>query len=390
MNDDQNLNSKEVIVIGAGVSGLTTAYTLQALGYDTAIYTKQTADNITQNPSNPGFASLYPSASVIPHSVENERLESLFKHSQSFFYELKKRGFPGVTTHTHFEVFEYEKERPHYMDWMMNLQTLEDVPGEKIPRRAGAQLKKGWCYESLFADWPLYFPELQERYLQSGGEVVRKTLRPEDLPNLPASTIINCSGLGSMILFDDPAPHYLLRGHLLVKKGAPLVQRGDETISYNYTPEASVYADKRGNPSDVYFYPRKDGWLLGGSRQLGQLTKNGDWDGERTSSPSYEINHIPFPAQIYDLNKEIIEHSYSIEVGEPDDFEPTIGYRYLRRKDNGLRLEQETISGKNIIHNYGHGGAGVTLSWGCAFHIAETLMGEDPNALEEKFWSSID
>jgi hypothetical protein len=27
------------------------------------------------------------------------------------------------------------------------------------------------------------------------------------------------------------------------------------------------------------------------------------------------------------------------------------------------RLDAETISGKFIVHNYGHGGAGITLSW---------------------------
>jgi D-amino-acid oxidase len=32
-----------------------------------------------------------------------------------------------------------------------------------------------------------------------------------------------------------------------------------------------------------------------------------------------------------------------------------------------VRLEAEDYApGKLLVHNYGHGGAGVTLSWGCA------------------------
>jgi hypothetical protein len=38
----------------------------------------------------------------------------------------------------------------------------------------------------------------------------------------------------------------------------------------------------------------------------------------------------------------------------------------LRPARTPLRLEAETRDGGLVIHNYGHGGAGVTLSWGCA------------------------
>ena len=38
-----------------------------------------------------------------------------------------------------------------------------------------------------------------------------------------------------------------------------------------------------------------------------------------------------------------------------------------------VRLEKELISGRTVIHNYGHGGSGVTLSWGCAEEIVEIV-----------------
>lgn len=50
-----------------------------------------------------------------------------------------------------------------------------------------------------------------------------------------------------------------------------------------------------------------------------------------------------------------------------------MGYRYLRKPKNGLRLETEEIGDKLFIHNYRHGGAGVTLSWGCALQAAQML-----------------
>ena len=38
------------------------------------------------------------------------------------------------------------------------------------------------------------------------------------------------------------------------------------------------------------------------------------------------------------------------------------------------RLEAETIADKFIVHNYGHGGAGITLSWGCAGKVREIVQ----------------
>ena len=45
----------------------------------------------------------------------------------------------------------------------------------------------------------------------------------------------------------------------------------------------------------------------------------------------------------------------------------------LRPSRYEVRLEEETINGKKVIHNYGHGGAGVTLSWGCADEIVKMI-----------------
>ena len=43
-------------------------------------------------------------------------------------------------------------------------------------------------------------------------------------------------------------------------------------------------------------------------------------------------------------------------------------------RPSGFMVRREERGGKSIIHNYGHGGAGITLSWGSA-HLATQLAG---------------
>lgn len=53
----------------------------------------------------------------------------------------------------------------------------------------------------------------------------------------------------------------------------------------------------------------------------------------------------------------------------------TVGLRPFR--NSGFRLESERLDGKQLIHNYGHGGGGITLSWGTA-NLAVGMMADNP------------
>jgi D-amino-acid oxidase len=61
----------------------------------------------------------------------------------------------------------------------------------------------------------------------------------------------------------------------------------------------------------------------------------------------------------------IAECSRILEIAEPELIAERVGLRPFRK--SGVRLETDRLTdGRPLIHNYGHGGAGFTLSWACA------------------------
>ena len=64
---------------------------------------------------------------------------------------------------------------------------------------------------------------------------------------------------------------------------------------------------------------------------------------------------------------------------DPSANPPIAGLRPHRAKS--YRLEPETFGTKFVVHNYGHGGAGITMSWGCAHEIIDIVSshGVTPN-----------
>jgi glycine/D-amino acid oxidase-like deaminating enzyme len=50
----------------------------------------------------------------------------------------------------------------------------------------------------------------------------------------------------------------------------------------------------------------------------------------------------------------------------------TVGLRPFR--EGGFRVEPEKLDDKTIIHNYGHGGGGMSLSWGTAYLVGDMAL----------------
>lgn len=369
-----------ITIIGGGISGITTGLILQLLGRGTEIYAEYLVSDVPS--ADPRFASNYPAASIIPHSVHSNHLTDLFADSMKVFEALYNNDFPAMEQHRHYEVYEFPVDEPKYTNYLQNFNPIQDENDNLVPRRHGIDEVYGWAFDCYVAEWPAYIMTLYSLYEENGGVINHKKIERDDIKKLSFDIIINCAGVWSKQLFDDDQEPQIIRGHLIHSLDSPKVRDSIGRIcSYNYNPHTSVYATPAGEPCDVYFYPIGNKWVVGGSRQPGRLNDDGKWTGNEEND-TVLIDGIETPEQIITLNTEILENTYQVSLPSKEQLKTFIGYRFSRGTgENSLRLERTEEMGKTIIHNYGHGGAGVTLSWGCALQVAR-LMNLDASAVQ--------
>ncbi|WP_436790744.1 FAD-dependent oxidoreductase [Yinghuangia sp. YIM S10712] len=65
--------------------------------------------------------------------------------------------------------------------------------------------------------------------------------------------------------------------------------------------------------------------------------------------------------------------AYAPALRESRVLEYRVGLRPVRPE---VCLVEEDASPGRLLHNYGHGGAGFTLSWGCAAEITAMVLGK--------------
>lgn len=305
---------KSVLVIGGGVNGLSTGICLLEDGWDVTIYSEEFSPNTT---SDVAAALWYPflSAPVEKTNVWGSRTYDILKL-------LATEKGAGIDMTQTFEYFRSSQPDPVWKSTVDNFERItEDLPSDYV---------ECFSFMTQVIEMPLYLEWLMNRYNLLGGKLEKR--RVNDFSEVPEKfqLAVNCTGLSSGELCNDPEV-YPVRGQIIRIKPKLNQMHLDQQI-----------------PTLSYIVPRSNDMILGG------VAQEGNWSLE----PTQEDRNF-----ILEKCSKIIPDLKNAEI-----IEDIVGLRPGRAE---VRLEKEQISGKVIIHNYGHGGSGVTLSWGCAEEVVE-------------------
>jgi D-amino-acid oxidase len=384
----------DVVILGAGISGITTACMLQRVGCRTLLISEIFPLIDSWEHNSPHVPTWYAMASAYPHFLEVDANETLMRNTQEFFKALLKRSTPGLTMYTMYELFEgNEVSVPPLADLRMDFTYIDSrihlrQNETRIPyRKKYTGSISGWSFSSIFVDMPQYMPFLYQEYLKNGGTLFRRNItNRQTLLELPGTQIINCLGFKGIRIFEDTTHARIVRGRLVCAEPSPKLPPELYRTAYNYMPGSSIYNKADGSPEYLHFFPRSDGILLGQTREVGVVDQNtGSWSGVEVVDDEIEVEGVKIPESIITINEDIV----SGWVGQKVRFTPRkgmCGYRYYRAPgEGGVRLEKDSNT-KTVIHNYGHGGSGVTASWGCALKVASLCLGIDSKDLFNRFF----
>ena len=321
-----------IAIIGAGVSGLTCGVVFAEHGYRTAIFAKDIGQQTTSSAAAAVWFPYHvePAERVIPLALETYQvLLELARFPQSGVSIIETRQFLRTG----------EIEIP---EWAIPLgaQPLSSVatglwPVRNRAQRGGYSFKSGFSLRVPLMDTTIYLDYLTARFREAGGEI-HANVRFEKLEDVDGTfyLVLNCAGIGARELVRDAdlEPH---RGQVAI---VPRIEGLPCAIVCDDAPL-------------MYAIPRASDCVFGGTNDVSD-------------------NLAADPATTSQI---VAECSRVLDIERPRVLAERVGLRPFRR--SGLRLERDRLrDGRTVIHNYGHGGAGFTLSWGCAREVFEVAV----------------
>jgi D-amino-acid oxidase len=297
-----------IVVVGAGVIGLTCAHRLVRAGHTVEVWSR---DAIQDTTSAVAAALWYPYR-ALPEDAVTRWAGATY----DMLAILSVRPETGVALRRGRELLREPRPDPW---WAPAVPRLSRVAGPPPGYADGYELA------APIVRMPTYLPWLLDELAAAGVRLRARTLTDLGPARDAADVVVNCTGLGARELVGDPA---------LTGVRGQVVRVADPGL-------AGWLLDEEHPDGMVYVVPRGTDVVCGGTAI----------DGESLDPDPVEARRIL--ARCTALVPEL--------AGAPI-LGHAVGVRPVR---TAVRLERDG----DVVHCYGHGGAGVTLSWGCADEV---------------------
>ncbi|MEV5610785.1 FAD-dependent oxidoreductase [Streptomyces sp. NPDC052225] len=303
--------SGEVIVVGGGVIGMATALVLARRGRRVRVWSREPAGRTT---SAVAGALWWPYRIDPVERVGAWSVESLRRYEEW-------AGRPEATGVRMVEGVHAGTRLAGLGAWAGEVAGLRDT-------------EAGLAARLPLIDMPAHLAWLRGELAAAGVAVEERAV--SSLRDVPAPVVVNCAGLGARDLVPDAAVRPV-RGQLVVVENPGI--------------RTWFTAADPASDATTYFFPQPGGLILGGTAE------EDAWSLE------------PDPAVAEAIVKRCAQVRPEIAGAR------VLGHRVgLRPARPAVRVEREvTGSGRVLVHNYGHGGAGVTVAWGCAQEAADLV-----------------
>ncbi|KAJ2937063.1 hypothetical protein H1R20_g26, partial [Candolleomyces eurysporus] len=355
---------KEIIVLGAGVVGLSTALKVQETGrYKVTIV----AEVLPTDPKTIKYTSQWAGAHHVSFASLDDPRHALDKETFDELWKLKDSVEGCFMTIRQTEYFSKRRASPSPLAHMPEFRSLS--PSE-LGALENIQATNGEAFTTFSFDTPVYLTYLSTRFLSKGGRIIRGSVqhiseiaesgvfsflsheekkhvisKPNSIK--PPAAIVVCVGLGARFLGGvEDKDVYPIRGQTVLVN-APWIKHG-KTLSDLDAQEWT------------YMIPRKSGTVI-----LGGTLEPDDW------------NPTPRPETTQSILERVLKLAPELVPGKAnptvEDIWPIVieeGCGFRPGRKGGLRLEAGEVQVPHtdktipVVYNYGHAGSGYIASFG--------------------------
>jgi len=302
-------------VVGAGVIGLTCAVRLLEQGHRVDVLAR---DLPLETTSAVAAALWYPY-----RAYPFEQVTAWSKVTFEVLARLAGDDETGVRMRSGTELHRARTADPWWVSAVPGLTRVTTMPAPYVD---------AWTFEAPVVEMPVYLRWLVGRVEELGGTLTRMALNA--LPDGDgAEAVVDATGLGARLMAGDSSV-MPVRGQVVIVEQVGLDR---------------WWLDGSG---PTYVVPRSHDIVVGGTDD------EGAWD--RRPDPEVARRLLARAAELVPelARARVLGHRVGLRPARPS-----------------VRLEAEQRGGTRVVHCYGHGGAGVTLSWGCADEVATLVSG---------------